>query len=350
VGSFSDLDTLMGLKVFLNSMGTSNYNIEMNECYFSDFRFSYLLNSSIISLEEVFLSLLVQLDMRQESPLLFTRIRKSFINNFDSFTIFSLGVFCDYSTFPIFHIGSRSIDFLNLFTGKFYSFAKFFHKDFLSFKFLNINLGFYCKFNIFTGCSLLYRRDSFSYQEQIYFFRSFLTKKFGGNLVCTHNIVSNYLGKLSCFENNLLPGINYFKFHSNKKNELFYCIGTNIFSYYVKKSTLIFYQGFFNVPDINVFLYFPSSIFTERFSSFINLEGRLRRSVKSVVSNTFVFDDTDIAKCLYFFKKNFLMSNFSKICNFFKVVILFKNLVDYSCTFYVYKFIIFDDYLSFNKS
>lgn len=69
-GPFIDLQSLDSLKLFFNGLGCSNLNYQLNFNSNSDFRYMYLLNSSLIGLETVSYILLIGTNPRLESPLL----------------------------------------------------------------------------------------------------------------------------------------------------------------------------------------------------------------------------------------------------------------------------------------
>lgn len=69
-GSFIDLQTTLTLKGFLNTLGTSNLNFQDNFNTYFDFRFSYLLNTTLNLLEIGTIFFLLGVNLRLESPIL----------------------------------------------------------------------------------------------------------------------------------------------------------------------------------------------------------------------------------------------------------------------------------------
>jgi hypothetical protein len=65
-----DLQSLDILKLFFNGLGCANLNYQLNFNFNSDFRYMYLLNSSLIGLETISYVLLIGTNPRLESPLL----------------------------------------------------------------------------------------------------------------------------------------------------------------------------------------------------------------------------------------------------------------------------------------
>lgn len=83
-GSLCDAEALVSLKDFLNRLGSENLCTEElfpGEGAGTDLRSNYLLNSSIVGVEEADVLLLVGTNPRYEAPLFNTRIRKSWLHN-----------------------------------------------------------------------------------------------------------------------------------------------------------------------------------------------------------------------------------------------------------------------------
>lgn len=144
---------------------------------------------------------------------------------------------------------------------------------------------------------------------------------------CKLNVVSNYLGRISCFEVGNLPGVNSILFtttqSAKRKGSLFlFLIGTD--NIYLRIQTLlddlIVYQGcfldfisyFYNVSFI-----FPVTVYTERISTYLNMEGRLRRTRKASFCFPFVYTDCEIFKALFFFRSFFFFQIFRYLRIFF---------------------------------
>lgn len=96
VGNFADLETVSCIKEFFTNFGCSNLKTETILNFSSDFRFSYLLNTTITSLEQASLVLLLGTNLRIEAPLLNSRIRKNFLFNNKHLLIYSFGLAVDY--------------------------------------------------------------------------------------------------------------------------------------------------------------------------------------------------------------------------------------------------------------
>ncbi len=103
-GFFVDLETVLSLKIFFTSFGCSNFNYVDNVDTSFDFRFSFLLNNTLSSLEFLNYVIFFGINLRFESPLMNVRLRKSFLNYNTKF--YSLGLAIDYLTYPVLNLGN----------------------------------------------------------------------------------------------------------------------------------------------------------------------------------------------------------------------------------------------------
>lgn len=91
-------------KSLFYSIGCSNINYFQNFISFSDMRFSFQLNETLIGLEFKSIFLFFGTNIRLEIPLLNARIRKIFLNQYD-FKAYSIGLGLNHLTFPVKNIG-----------------------------------------------------------------------------------------------------------------------------------------------------------------------------------------------------------------------------------------------------
>ena len=115
VGSFLDLKSGLSLKKFFNSFGCSNFiyskfNV-INKFNF-DFKYFYVLHQSLSELEKLTFILFLSINLRLESPLLNSRIRKNYMLNSNSLLLFSIGISLKYLTYPIRNLGNNIKTFL----------------------------------------------------------------------------------------------------------------------------------------------------------------------------------------------------------------------------------------------
>lgn len=339
-GAFLDLEAALCLKLFFNSFGCSNINYQFNNCYLFDFRFSYLLSTSLVSLEHLDFCFFFGLNLRAESPLLNYRLRKSFLASDGTFMCFSLGLSVDASSFPVFNMGNSMRSLVEFFSGRSFFFSSFFLRGAVaSFKFLNYNFSFFEKASFFVGSSILSHRfdtsfvfqgTSFIFLNNIFFLQPVL------------NVVSSFLGRISAFECGLVPSVNSYSCFKNSLNNVvdsfIFFLGTDDFVFdSLAVSNFLVYQGsFYSTTSFFSFLnlVFPVSIYTERISSFLNIEGRLRRTQKAI-ETALVYSDWEVLKALFIFRNNFFSFNFSVFG--FDLSLMqnfFNNLIDYSCIFF----------------
>jgi NADH dehydrogenase (ubiquinone) Fe-S protein 1 len=108
IGPFVDLETAFSLKNFFFSMGCFNINFIYNLKILLDYKFLYLLNLTLEELEFANLIFLIGCNLRYESPLILTRIRKSFLNDKINFNIFSLGLALNTFSFKVKNLGNST--------------------------------------------------------------------------------------------------------------------------------------------------------------------------------------------------------------------------------------------------
>jgi len=331
-GHFSDLETVLSFKDFFADLGVSSIEYEdFSYSFVTDFRFLFLLNSTLASLEFSSIILLIGTNLRTEVPLLNSRIRKNYLLTNKLLTVFSLGLALDYLTFPVKNLGNSILNFKNIFQGKSIFLRNLLFKDFFSTTFVNFNFIFHAYPKFFIGASILNRSDNASIFNILLVT---LNKFFKTSLISSFiSIVSPYLGRLSVNEIGFSPGINS-NFSVKGTPSMIYLVGVDNFYADVTRSFLV-YQGIFKA---NSFLFrranliFPTTSFVERDSSFLNIEGRLRFTKRIIIPFKFIFSDWDIFKGLSIKKKRFLYFNFSILTNFY-LLAFFKGLIMYRCSF-----------------
>lgn len=326
-----DLEGVLALKVFLNSLGCSNLNYQFNLNSFFDFRFCFLLNSTIVELEEISYCFFLGLNLRVESPILNSRLRKSFLKNDNFLLSFSFGLSVDYLSFPVINFGNNLKVLKKILESKFAFQSFFFINDFVCLKLLNYNFNICDSFSFFLGDSILQRFDSNFY---FFFFKSF-SFFYSNNNFCRLHIVSSYLGKISGFEVGALPGINYCSFKDNKRFCFLYLLGTDNFNFNSNDDCFFIYQGSFmdSYLLLNISLFFPVSIYVEKVSMYLNIEGRLRFTKRAISPFKLVYTDLDVIKSFFFFRNSIFTFNFF-FRDFLRLSFFFKHLIDYCCLFF----------------
>lgn len=246
------METVFFFKVFLNSLGCSNYFFEYDLNFFFDFRFFFLLNDFIVSLENFFFCFFLGVDLRLEHPLLFSRLKKSFIKNYDFFFLISFGFCSDYLLFPVFFLGNDLLSFLNFFNARSFVFSFLFFKEIFNFKLLNYNFSIFPFFNIFIGNTIIKRSDS------VFFFDVLSMFVFNCNFLRNNinfHVISDYLGFISVAECGLFA--KNLNFSTNKLivDSFVYLLNVDLTDF-VFDSTFIVYHGVFDFFKIMILVFF----------------------------------------------------------------------------------------------
>lgn len=120
---------------------------------------SYLLNSTIVSLESASVVVLLGTNLRLESPLLNSRLRKNYLLRNRQLNVYSFGLALDYSNFPVKNLGNSLFSFKQLLEGKSLFFKESFFSGFINKAFLGIRPKVDPSIKFFVGLSLLNRYD-----------------------------------------------------------------------------------------------------------------------------------------------------------------------------------------------
>ena len=225
---------------------------------------------------------------------------------------------------------------LSFIEGKFILNFFIFFSDFFKINFFSID--YIKKIYFFLGMSILNRIDSDNIIYGIlYLFKQFNTYNFNHL-----NIIPRFLGRISCFEYGLLPGIR------SNTNKLFDNLNINHYcgvdldinkNYNLCSSNINIYQGSFYIHNFikYIWLIIPINIYTEIFSNYINLEGRYRTTIKAVSLISKIYSDCKVFQLLFFIKKLLLKNNFSIINNFYLYTNFLKKIIYYSFIDYTQK-------------
>ena len=330
LGPFVDIITSLSLKNFFNIQGLSSIVLYFKIRWLYDFKFFFLLNTMLESLEFLFFFIFISCDLRLENPLLNVRIKKNYnMNKNNELFFYSFGLSLSNMGYPIKNLGNSIFKFLVLLKGKKRIFSNFFFKSFYSFSYINLNITLYKKPIFFFGHSLLNREDSISF---IYSFIYFFKKKFNLDVF---NLIINNLGVLSY---NLIINNNI----NIKKKKIFngflYNISNDVLPFFLlDKSTFIVYQGYIKGNGNLIFksdIILPSAAPYEMNNLFINLEGRYRYMKKHIKNLLTIYSDWEIINLfkIYNKKKNILNFSFFFKLNF--ILTFFENLINYNCNYF----------------
>jgi len=329
-GSFLDLESGMLLKDFFNGFGCSAVMYETPISLNTDFRFLYLLNTTLVDLETTAIVLLIGTNLRLELPLINARVRKNFLNINKTFIIYSFGLAVDYLTIPVKNFGSSLKSFKSFVEGKLNVAKDFVFSNYLNLDFLNFKYNAVLNPVFFVGQSLLTRHDADTALNAIlYIIKNF----FETNVWRSLNVVSQYLGSLSTYELGFSGGIFNTRYFANS---FLHLSSVNKINIPVVGESFIVYQGFYESSDY-VFtkanLILPVLAYSERASTYINIEGRLRFSKRVIMTFKLLHNDFEIIKGLLLHSRNYFSHNFSILSNFqnlnfFRNLLAYKPLVD----------------------
>jgi len=287
-GPFLDLETSFSLKGFFLSFGCSNFNYYESATKTNhDFRAFYFLSKTLASFENLGNVFFFGTNPRLEVPLLNVRLRKSFLA-FPSAKYYSLGLAIDNLNYPVKSLGNSMSSMLKFFEGKLPLNFIIFLSEYSNLNFLSLSAV--KKTHFFLGSSLLSRLDLQTCLNG--FFCVLRTLELN---LSSLNVVSKFLGRLSAFETGNLPSVRSSKGPFKHRNFLFLCgvdfEGSKLSDFQLKNFTV--YQGSFYINNFVQYLnlILPSCAFTEKFSSFLNLEGRLRFTQKAVAPFKSAFSD-----------------------------------------------------------
>jgi len=320
LGHFIDLNTAISFKDFFANTGSSNMQYETgSNATLTDFRFSYLLNQTLVSLEASSIILLIGTNPRNEVPLLNSRIRKNYLLTNKQLDIFSVGLALDYLTFPVKNLGNSSFSLKSILSGKNTFFKYLLFKDYSSLTILNYKFMYNSCPNIFVGNSILRRSDNVSLLNS---FVKLLSNLFERSLQNNYlSIVSPYLGRISVSEVGHFPGINCTSLTIKGKAFSYLCGVDNPALEFTDDSFLI-YQGVFKTNTYTfdrANLILPTTSAFERDAGFLNIEGRLRFMQQAITHFKFIFSDWEILNGMSIYKKYSMKRNFSPLLIFLAV-------------------------------
>jgi len=277
------LEAAFMLKKFFLNLGCNNFFFVDDFVSNGDFRFSYLLNTTLVALEQFVNVCFIGTNLRLEAPLLNVRLRKAFLA-ISAFKAYSLGSSINYLTYPVQNLGNTVKTYYQFLEGKLFFLRELFIFDYynLAYTFgVNVNL------QIFIGSSVFKRFDGFDLLSALLQF--FMVFKLSFSFL---HIISLKMGRICAFEVGLPSSLSMQRFKGyfyNLVPSLIYLCGVDYslipmyFSQLFQGSYIIF-QGSFVNPEFKVLLdiLLPTNVYTENSLSYLNLEGKLRQTNRAV--------------------------------------------------------------------
>jgi NADH-quinone oxidoreductase subunit G len=305
VGPFIDFETGFVLKTFFNSIGCSNISYQ-NSFIKSDidYRLYYLLKNDINEFENFDLIILLGLNLRFDSPLLNSRFRKNFLrNHFIKF--YSLGCSMIYSNYPLLNLGNSSKSVMNFINNKLVRIKNF--SSFLGLQNFNLLINQYKN-------TIILLNNALSILMPI------LTKNY-----FNINIFTEYLGKIVSKE---------LGFNTNNYllENVIYNIGTDHDKINLNEYNFIIYQGSFKPKKSNLSL--PTAFYTERNSTYMNLEGKIRMANLAVTAPKMALTDNELFRVLNIILIRSLLSRLTIYNNFIEFISNFEEILTYNFSFF----------------
>lgn len=291
IGNLTDFESIFLLKKNLNKLGILNIHYEsfLNNKKIkinSDLTSNFLFNTTLKSIEESDLCLIIGSDIRKEGSIinihLINRLKKG------NFKIAYVGHKINF-TYPIQHLGLTFKTLINIFLGK-HPFCKDLKKS--------------KKPLIFIGENILNQKNGFYFLSKL------------KNLSIFKNNINFYNSQTSL--------INFFEITFSQSNnflndfELYYLFNTNLQKKLkISKNSFVIYQGHHFTKDAqNSNLILPGLTFLEKNGLYINSEGFIQKNKQILNLTTEQRKDSIIYRNIYKFLLN---QNQLKLTYFFKI-------------------------------
>ena len=268
VGDLADLEMMYCFKLFFNNViGSENLECRRERTYINPSeKMNYIFNSSISSIEESDLIVLVGTNPRLEATILNARIRKSYLKN--KVNIYSIGDPGDL-TYPYKIIGSNTNVIKDIVSGK--------HK--ISNEIKKSKKPIF----IIGESALVGKKGKYVFEEikNFLYKNNFVTKAW--NALNTLNQNASRVGAIELGIYSITQNNNFSFFDKLDKDEFkfLYLLGADDFSF-TKKDKFIVYQGSHGDKGAEIAdIVLPGSAYTEKDGLFVNLEGKIQNAYKA---------------------------------------------------------------------
>ncbi len=263
VGDMSSLETINSFKSLFNSIGSNSFDFREKFFHINhDNKANYIFNTSIKNIEKSDFILLIGTNPRTEATMLNARIRKTFLSK--KIPIFSIGSPGDL-TYDYKVVGGKTEDIKNIIE----------NENEVKSKLLKSKNPI-----IIIGESALSLKSGKFILETL---KKFLIKN---NYINENWNALNFLPKNASTVGAIdlgffTKGNSFFEKINKNEFKLIYFVGSDNLNF-IKKDEFVIYQGshgdkIAQIADIIL----PSPAYTEQHGLFINLEGRLQKSIKA---------------------------------------------------------------------
>ena len=300
IGDMTSIETIFSFKNLLKKIGSSNFDFREKKIYIDPTdKTNYIFNSSIQSIDESDLILLIGVNPRHEATMVNARIRKAFVKN--KIPVYSIGNPGDL-TYDYTLLGEEVNDLKNIFDEK---------------SEINKKLKYVKKPIFIIGESVLELNNSRYILEKTKDFlieNNFINENWNALNILNQN--ASTVGAIDLGFYNIDKDNNFIFFDKLKNNEfkLLYLVGSDNFE--IKKSDeFIIYQGSHGDKNASIAdVILPSPTYTEQNGLFENLEGRIQECRKASYPTNEALEDWKIFNLInYNLNNSDLFLNFSSI-------------------------------------
>ena len=280
VGDMASIETIFSFKNLLKKIGSSNFDFREKKIYIDPTdKINYIFNSSIRSIDESDLILLIGTNPRHEATMVNARIRKAFVKN--KIPIYSIGNPGDL-TYDYTLIGNEVNDIKNIFDEK---------------SEINKKLKNAKKPIFIIGESVLELKNSKYILEKTKNFlieNNFINETWNALNILSQNastVGAIDLGFYSIDKNN---NFIFFDKLKNKEFKLLYLVGSDNLEI-EKDDEFIIYQGSHGDKNASIAdVILPGAAYTEQNGLFENLEGRVQECRKASYPTNEALEDWKI--------------------------------------------------------
>ncbi|KFB51839.1 AGAP001653-PA-like protein [Anopheles sinensis] len=282
-GGLTDAEALVALKDLLNRLGSETLCTEqkfpMDGCG-TDFRSSYLLNSSIAACEEADLVLLVGTNPRYEAPLLNTRLRKGYVHNELNIALIGPKVNLSYDYE---HLGNNPLLIRDIADGN-HPFTK--------------KLKAAKKPLIIVGANQLARKDGLSFLTVLHVFANSL--KLDDKNWKVWNVLQTNAAQTAALDVGYNPGMDAV---FDLQPKVLLLLGADGFGVSDKEKLpqdcFIVYQGHHGDAGAqHAHAILPGAAYTEKQATYVNTEGRAQQTLVAVTPPGLAREDWKIVRAL----------------------------------------------------
>ncbi|KAK2564856.1 NADH-ubiquinone oxidoreductase 75 kDa subunit [Acropora cervicornis] len=283
-GGFADAEALVALKDLLNSFDSEGLYIEEgfpSSGAGTDFRSSYIMNSTIAGIEDADVLLIVGANPRYEAPLVNARIRKAWMCN--ELQVGVVGAKVDL-TYSYEHVGETASALKDLLSGG-HAFSKV--------------LANAERPMILVGNTVLQGQDGAAIHQVVADMSSRLKKSSKVDKEWkVLNILHRVASQVAALDIGYKPGVS----NMSEKPKLLFLLGAD--AGLVKREDLpedcfIVYQGHHGDHGAHLAdVIFPGAAYTEKTATYVNTEGRAQQTRRAVTPPVYARDDWKIIRAL----------------------------------------------------